>query len=239
MEKIKCPRPGCEGYLTKPKQKQLGKTNPRARKTDEYGLVPKQNAFVREYIKDYCGAQAAIRAGYSKKAAKEIASELLTKPHIQAGVTREERKLQNRFILTKERVLKELALIGYSDLSEYVTTDNEGRVTINEMATLPPQISRALKSIKSKTDTLVQKVDGGTFRELEKAQIEVVLHDKIQALNLMGKEIGLFKDKCEISGKDGGPIKIQEVDDEELLRIITGRGSAGTAEAKKGTSKPG
>jgi phage terminase small subunit len=237
MEPIKCPRPGCEGHLV-PKQRQKQSGNIKSRFTDEFGLNPKQNAFVREYIKDYCGTKAVIRAGYSKKAAKEIAYDLLTKTHIQGAVTREERKLQNRFIVTKERILKELALVGYSDLGEYVDVDATGKVTINKMADLPPQISRALKSIKSKTDTRIERVDGFQVGEIEKEQIEVVLHDKIQALNLMGKEIGLFKDKCEITGKDGAPIKIQDVTDEELLRIITGRGSPGTTEAKKGTRKP-
>jgi phage terminase small subunit len=40
-------------------------------------INPKQLLFVQEYLKDFNGTQAAIRAGYSKKAAKQIASELL------------------------------------------------------------------------------------------------------------------------------------------------------------------
>lgn len=49
-------------------------------------LTPKQAAFVREYLKDHNGTQAAIRAGYSKKTAKEIATENLTKPAIMEKV---------------------------------------------------------------------------------------------------------------------------------------------------------
>jgi phage terminase small subunit len=49
-------------------------------------LTPKQQAFVDEYVVDLNGAQAAIRAGYSEKTAKEIAAENLTKPNIKAAV---------------------------------------------------------------------------------------------------------------------------------------------------------
>jgi len=45
-------------------------------------LTPKQEAFCREYILDFNGAQAAIRAGYSARTAKEQAARLLTKVHV-------------------------------------------------------------------------------------------------------------------------------------------------------------
>jgi phage terminase small subunit len=41
---------------------------------------------VADYLKDHNGAQAAIRAGYSRKTAKEQASRLLTKVHVTAAV---------------------------------------------------------------------------------------------------------------------------------------------------------
>ena len=44
-------------------------------------LTFKQRKFVIEYMKDLNATQAAIRAGYSKKTARIIASENLTKPH--------------------------------------------------------------------------------------------------------------------------------------------------------------
>ena len=46
-------------------------------------LNDKQILFCQEYLKDLNGTQAAIRAGYSIKTAKEISSENLTKPNIQ------------------------------------------------------------------------------------------------------------------------------------------------------------
>ena len=47
-------------------------------------LTAKQKRFVSEYLADLNATQAAIRAGYSKKSARAIGAENLTKPDIRA-----------------------------------------------------------------------------------------------------------------------------------------------------------
>jgi phage terminase small subunit len=196
-----------------------------------------QRAFVREYIKDYCGFRAAVRAGYASKSARSQAYSLLTRPHIQDAIAREEKKLQNRFYTSKEKILKELALIGFSDLSEYIEVDDQGIPRVNEFRELPTQASRALKGVKYRTKTTRYSKAGEDQTETT-VQTEIVLHDKIAALVSMGKELGMFKDKCEHTGKDGAPIKIQDVSDEELLRILTRGSIKGNAKAQAGTDEP-
>ena len=46
-------------------------------------LTKKQQRFCDEYLIDMNGTQAAIRAGYSAKTAKQIANENLTKPDVR------------------------------------------------------------------------------------------------------------------------------------------------------------
>lgn len=50
------------------------------------GLNPKRQRFVEEYLVDFNGTQAAIRAGYAPKAAKVQAAQLLTIPNVRAAV---------------------------------------------------------------------------------------------------------------------------------------------------------
>lgn len=50
------------------------------------GLTDKQQRLVDEYLIDLNATQAAIRAGYSEKTAKEIGSENLTKPNIAKAI---------------------------------------------------------------------------------------------------------------------------------------------------------
>ena len=49
-------------------------------------LTPRQELFVAEYPVDWNGKQAAIRAGFSPRTARQIACRLLTYPHIAARI---------------------------------------------------------------------------------------------------------------------------------------------------------
>ena len=177
----------------------------------------RHNKFITEFLKDYNGKQAAIRAGYSKRSAESTASLILTYPKVHEEITRRERMLQHRFIATKERILKELALIGFADLSEYVSITEDGELRFIDLTKLPPQTSRALKTVKAKTDSR-ESSDGETI--FKKSRIEVTLHDKIEALLLMGKHLGMFKERHEVTGKDSGPVNVCTLTDAELMAII-------------------
>ena len=47
-------------------------------------LTAKQKRFVQEWMVDFCGTRAAIRAGYSEKSAANTASRLMKDPDVQA-----------------------------------------------------------------------------------------------------------------------------------------------------------
>lgn len=68
-------------------------------------LTPKQQAFVNEYLIDLNATQAAIRAGYSEKTAKEQASRLLTKANVQAAVNAGKEKRAERTQIDADYVL--------------------------------------------------------------------------------------------------------------------------------------
>ena len=70
-----------------------------------YTLSAKQSRFLDEYMTDLNGAAAAVRAGYSRKCAREIAYELLTKPHIQAALAACQAIEAERLGVTRESVV--------------------------------------------------------------------------------------------------------------------------------------
>ncbi|HCQ9667044.1 TPA: terminase small subunit [Acinetobacter baumannii] len=71
-------------------------------------LTPKQQRFVEEYLIDLNATQAAIRAGYSEKTAKEIGSENLTKPNIAKAIQEAQSRLSNKAQVTVEMVVQGL-----------------------------------------------------------------------------------------------------------------------------------
>lgn len=75
-------------------------------------LTARQAAFVREYVKDSNGTQAAIRAGYSPKGAHVVANRLLRNITIKAKVGGFAAKVEQNVAISRERVLRNLAEIA-------------------------------------------------------------------------------------------------------------------------------
>jgi len=157
-------------------------------------MSPKQLAFVREYLVDLNATQAAIRAGYSKKTARSVGAENLTKPDIKAAVAIEMDKRSARTGITADRVLKELASIGFADTTLAISI-KRGSVKITDTEKLDDDTRRAISEIRQTTSTT-----GGS--------IGIKFHDKKGALELLGKHLGIFKDDAD--EKDApSPIKVE------------------------------
>lgn len=72
------------------------------------GLTPKQARFVAEYLKDQNATQAAIRAGYSERTAKQQGSRLLTNADVVAAVGKGQQKVARKAEVTVESLAREL-----------------------------------------------------------------------------------------------------------------------------------
>lgn len=74
-------------------------------------MTPKQKRFCDEYLIDTDGAKAAIRAGYSERSAKQIASELLTKPDLRAYIDKRLEEMQSKSIASATEVMQYLTSV--------------------------------------------------------------------------------------------------------------------------------
>ncbi len=92
-------------------------------------LSPKQRAFVTEYLKDFNGTQAAIRAGYSPRAAAPQSTRLLTKANIQKAIQDAQEKAKSSAIMTLSECMEVLTGIARADLTDYVDPKT-GRVNL-------------------------------------------------------------------------------------------------------------
>ena len=71
-------------------------------------MTDKQHRFIDEYLIDLNGQEAAIRAGYSKPSAKQIAYKLLRTPYVAAEVQRRQQELAERTETTRDDIIAEL-----------------------------------------------------------------------------------------------------------------------------------
>lgn len=147
-------------------------------------LNAKQQRFVEEYLIDLNATQAAIRAGYSVKTAKEIGCENLTKPNIQEAIDKLMAERSKRTGVNQDRVIQELARIAFVNPQNVINAD-DGSVR----ADASDDDLACIQSVKVKT----MSGDKGYSEERE-----VRLNDKMKALELLGKHLGMFKDKVEL-----------------------------------------
>jgi hypothetical protein len=96
------------------------------------------------------------------------------------------------------KIARELALIGYSDIADYVTVDEGGALQVLPLDTLKKHKSRAIKKIREKTIITESKSGDELYKT---STVEFELYDKLSALNLVVEIIGIKKPlKIEHSG---------------------------------------
>ncbi|EPD34653.1 phage terminase small subunit [Delftia acidovorans CCUG 15835] len=94
----------------------------RIKSTDAQALTARESKFIDEFLVDLNGTQAAIRAGYSSKTARQIASENLSKPHIQVAIAEARKQQQERTQITADAMLQQAWLIATADARELIET---------------------------------------------------------------------------------------------------------------------
>ena len=92
-------------------------------------LEEKQKMFCKEYLVDFNGTQAAIRAGYSKKTANEQASRLLTKVNVQAYLKKLIEKRNERTKITQDEVIADIIKVKDRCMQNEAVLDKEGNET--------------------------------------------------------------------------------------------------------------
>lgn len=83
-------------------------------------LTPKQKKFADEYIKTGNATQSAIEAGYSKRTAKEVGYENLTKPHLKEYIDKRMKQIASSKIMTAQQILERLTGIVTGEITETV-----------------------------------------------------------------------------------------------------------------------
>ena len=90
-------------------------------------LTQKQQRFVDEYIISGNATQAAIKAGYSKKTARFVGAENLTKPNIKDELEKRNAEIKSQKTMDMQEVMERLAAIARGETIEQQVT-NKGTV---------------------------------------------------------------------------------------------------------------
>lgn len=163
-------------------------------------LTAKQQRFCDEYLIDLNATQAAIRAGYKKSEYTDTnANKLLENTRIREAVDKAMAERSKRTGINQDRVIQELARIAFVNPQNVIDPEDASvrtDATEDDLA--------CIQAIKVKTSYS----DKGDMTERE-----VRLNDKMKALELLGKHLGMFKDKVELDADMELNINIDYGDD--------------------------
>lgn len=139
-------------------------------------LTEKQKRFCDEYLVDLNATQAAIRAGYSEKTAKQIAQQNLTKLDIQEYIKKRMAEKEDALIAKQDEVLQTLTrVLRRQEMDTVVVTCKERSSGYDE---------NGKKVIVEKEIPRV-------------VQIPTRVNDLNKAAELLGKRYGLYTEKIE------------------------------------------
>lgn len=170
------------------------------------GLTPKQELFVAEYLVDQNATQAAIRAGYSRRTARSVGQENLTKPDIQAAVDAGLTKHLEAVDLRAEDVLRALGrhvkAAGRSDVRDLF--DDKGN--LRDIKTLSPEAAANIAGFDVVKQNLTSG-DGKTDRV-----IKVRIRDQSRYVEMAARHFKVLTDVVQVT-----------TDEEVVQRILERR----------------
>jgi phage terminase small subunit len=184
-------------------------------------LTDRQQLFVAEYLKDLCAAAAARRAGYSACTAEQIGYQLLQKTSVRQAIQEGIVARASRLEVQADAVLRELMFVAFSDIGKVLDFSADD---VPLRPGLRAKARRAIKSLRRK------RRRGGAGDPWQVEELEVVLWDKVQALDRLGRHLGLWQERpaleALLDGLDpcvAGPLR------EALARLLTGGGGEAAA----------
>ena len=190
-------------------------------------LTEKQKRFWEEYLVNLNATRAYKKAYPSVKkdeTAAQAGSRLLRNVNVKEYIDKRIKDRQKRTEITQDKVLKELAAIAFSNGSKYAKVverkayDEEGKPVVDYET--GKQLTYKTVEFKN-TDDLTED-EKKAISSIHKGRdgMKVETYDKMKALELLGKHLGMFKDKLELSGTVNNPY--EGLTTEQLLKLAGG-----------------
>lgn len=173
------------------------KTVTAASDTTQRAFTEKQRRFVDYYADHGIGARAAREAGYSADSAHVIANENLNKPYLADAIKQRRKQLVEEAGVRPDAVLRMIAQVATFDISEIF--DDNGRVKeISEMSDVARRVVAGIETFTVGTR------DGSSHTTTSK----IKLPDRLKALELLARHLGLFDDRVTVKGDAVNPFEL-------------------------------
>ena len=170
---------------------------------------PKYELFAQELAKGTKAGAAYVAAGFNAHASNAV--RLSKNEHVAARVAELLAVGAERAGVTVQRIVEELAKIGFANMADYMRA-GEGGDPYLDFSALTRDQAAALSEV-----TVEDFKDGRGEEARDVRRIKFKMHDKLNALEKLGKHVGMFPNKVEVSGPNGGPVETKDVSARELI----------------------
>jgi phage terminase small subunit len=153
------------------------------------------------FMRGYSKAESMRKAGYSESVCKTDTSSVFGRDDVKEEIARRQDKAAQKAQVDANWIIGRLTAIAGADVGDLIDIDASGVPTIN-FNRLTPEIRSAIGEVGTRN-----------------GELKVKTADKLRALELLGKYLGLFQDRIKIEG------------DQDLIdRLYAGRKRVGEAE---------
>lgn len=160
--------------------------------------------FAQKLAEGRSATEAYRLAGY--KPSDQNAARLSKTDKIRTRIDEILSESAERTGVTIDWIVSELKAIAGSNMADYMCSNYEG-IPVLSFADLTRAQTAALSEV-----TVDTYMDGHGEEAREVKKVKFKLHDKKGALVDLGKFLGMFKDKVELSGPGGGPVEVTKIE---------------------------
>lgn len=188
---------------------------------------PRRERFAQEIAKGASQKDAYVIAGHqvNEASSKAASTRLMKEEAVKARIAELLEESAKRTGTTIDSIFLELRKIGYANMDDYVVRKPDGTIVVDFSKVGRDQMA----AVSEVTVDEYQDGRGEDARPVKRVKFK--LTDKRAALVDLGKHLGMFKEKVEHSGPDGGPIQVQ--DDMDLARRIAFMLASADSKTKK------
>lgn len=176
-----------------------------------------QKRFCDEYLVDL-NATRAYKVAYPNckkdETARANSSRLLTNANIQEYISKRQKEIEKRTEVTQDMVVQELAKIAFFNIKDIYSENG----TLKQIKDIDNNTAKAIASVKTLQKAGSMKINVNMrgqdeeipVEHIEEQTIEFRINDKVKALELLGKHLGMFND-VNVNMKNA--IQVELVDD--------------------------
>jgi phage terminase small subunit len=162
-------------------------------------FTPMQRLFIEAYLISNNITKAAIAAGCKERSAHAVGWKWINKTEIRAEIEARLASTLDRYAVTSDRIMRELALIAFGNIGDFIAVQAGGSAVV-DFGTATREQMASLKSVEIDERT----IDGATAGV---RRIKISMSDKRQALMDLAKIARMLPaDRLEHSGPGGGQI---------------------------------